>query len=143
MRVHNVGQSVPQGVYLSLRPLDVQHVGADGESLEGPAGARYRRLPTLLLAALSPLFGAVFVMAFPFVVFGAIAWVAVRKVTSLVRHEAREHAYLVRPGFQPQASYLDHPDKEPTTGATDEELEDLADRVDAQRRDEQKPGDPT
>jgi hypothetical protein len=69
--VHS-GDKVKAGVYVAVRALDVQHVGAEGETLQGKAGATYRRVPTTLLLLGGPVLGGLFVLLFPAVVAVAI-----------------------------------------------------------------------
>ena len=101
----------PYGVYLSTRPLDVRFVGADGETLEGRPGVGYRRLPTALVVAAGPLFGALFVVAFPVLV-------AIGLLAALRARVADHPAWLAAPRFQPGAVRLQR-----DTGDADEALE--------------------
>jgi len=127
--------SAPYGVYVSTRPLDLRFVGADGEPLDGRKGATYRRLPTALVIATSPLFGALFVLAFPLIV--AVAMVAVLWAR-LARHASTGHTWLVHSRYQPTAAYL-NPGRT-DDDSEDQELDELRREIDTRRSPERSDG---
>ena len=104
MKRYTTNQPATYGLYVSARPLDVQLIGADGETLRGREGASYRRLPMWAVVALGPALGGVFVMAFPLLVIaavlGTLATLAVRAVTT-------RHAYVAQSTWQPAVSFFD------------------------------------
>ena len=53
MKTYMSGQSVPYGVYASLKPLDLRFAGAEGEILDGRDGTTYTRLPAALVLLLA------------------------------------------------------------------------------------------
>lgn len=118
-------QPAPYGLYLSTKPLDVRFVGAEGEDLEGTAET-YMRVPTVLSFVLAPVLGAVFVVAFPVVIFVAVSFAVLVKFNEL----AEPHWVPAR--FQPTVSFLSNP-KGAGTG-TDPELADLVEEVEARRK---------
>ena len=71
---HTAGDPVEYGVYLSLWPFDVQHVGVDGEALQGIGGANYRRVPMWAALLVSPILGGAFVLLFPLFIAAAIVY---------------------------------------------------------------------
>jgi len=113
MKTYQTGQSVAYGVYASLRALDVRYVGADGEALDGRAGAQYWRVPTLLMLALAPVAGGLFVIAFPALVLGLAVAAATRPAWSALAGLADRRAHLAVVQWQPTAAYLRPPQEEP------------------------------
>jgi hypothetical protein len=63
------GQAAPPGVYVSLKPLDLRVVSGADSVLGGLPGASYRRYPLATVVILGPVFGGVFAMSLPFMVF--------------------------------------------------------------------------
>lgn len=138
MKTWKSGQKVTYGVYVSTKPFDVRFVGADDETLDGRTGAEYRRIPTLLMVAMAPVLGGVFVMAFPAVVvllavvgLGRFAWRQVAGVTG-------DTAHLAVMRWEPSTSYLKNTTETPADAkpAPDAALSDLRDEVKARRDDE-------
>ena len=74
MRTYRHGEPTRYGLYLATWPPDMRFVSADNEPLEGLEGARYLRLPTLMVALLGPVIGGLFVLLFPLIVFAAVAY---------------------------------------------------------------------
>ncbi len=107
MKTYNAGKPARYGVYVSPRHLDVRVVGAEDEILDGKPGARYLRIPTLLLVAAAPAIGGAFVLLFPLVIIGALAVVAFQECRKLVRRTADGNAHLATMRWQPGAAYLD------------------------------------
>jgi len=137
MKKYQAGDNVSYGVYSSFWPPEMHFVGADGEALEGKSGVTYRRVPLPLVIMAGPAIGGLFVMAFPLVIFAAIAYSIFRLVAQKVKAGANERAFLARANWQPQASYLKKP-TEPTEDevAIESELLDLDERINERRREE-------
>jgi len=138
MKYRTTGEHTEYGVYVSARPPDVSVVADERAPLAGRAGARYVRIPTPLAVLLSPVAGAVFVLAFPLLVIGAIAVALTRGALSAMREYGREHAYVAELRWSPQAAYLKHPGEPDRGEQPDERPEnpvdpDLQRRVDARR----------
>lgn len=89
MTTYAHGQNSPYGLYISVRPLDMRFVGAEGERLEGKAGAAYGHVPGPLALLLAPVFGGLFVLTFPFVVLAALLAAFVEPVVRRVRRGRR------------------------------------------------------
>ena len=137
MTTYRNGTQAPYGLYLSTRPLDVRFVGADGESLEGREGAEYKRLPGLLLLVAGPVLGGAFVIAFPAVIFAAVAIGIYELSARALRSFAHGSAPAVRFRWQPAAAYLSNDARSEDSQAEepdeDEELKALEDEVEAAR----------
>ena len=132
------GTTTRKGVYLSVWPPDISFVSADDEPLPGIDGATYRRLPALLVVALSPLLGALFVIGFPFVIVAAIAYAIFQPLYARLTKHAGEKAYLLRGDYALAASALDgKAGNKGTEGAEvlrdDGELDELRAEVEAER----------
>ena len=139
MLTYKSGSPARYGVYIAPRHLDLRVVGADNEPIEGKAGARYLRIPTLLLVALCPLIGGAFVIFFPFVILGAVALVLFQEARKLFRGVAGDGVHLAQVRWQPGAAYLNGDKEEAAAGEAtpSAELADLEAEVRA-RRDEEK-----
>lgn len=138
MATFKSGQSVPYGMYFSVNPIDMTFVGSDDEELDGKTGD-YRRIPTLLMLALAPAFGGIFVIAFPLLVFAAVASGLYKIATKQVAEVVEEHAYIAQSNFQPGYSYLTNQEGEKLDADNiDPELADLAAEVAEKRELERK-----
>ena len=122
MKTYSAGVPSRYGVYVSPRHLDVRVVGAEDEILEGKPGARYLRIPTLLLVAAAPAIGGAFVLLFPLVIIGALAVVGFQECRKLVRRTADGSAHLATMRWQPGAAYLDG-NGDPTAGEEAEQAD--------------------
>lgn len=137
MKSYRNSQSAPYGLYVSKSPVDMTFVSADGEPIDGKAGASYVRVPTLLAVVLSPAIGGVFVLAFPLVVLAAVAYGIAQFAARPVRKLAERHANLARVRWEPATAYLDGgQSEEAAEGETSEELAELEEEVQARRESE-------
>ena len=112
MKTYQSGQTAEYGIYVAPKALDFRFVGADGERLEGKGSINYYRLPALLMIALSPVIGGVFVMAFPLIVVGFVIGLTVKVAASKVKAMAHEYAHLSTMRWEPTAAYLNKIEKE-------------------------------
>jgi hypothetical protein len=138
MKTWTNGQTVDRGFYVGPW-FDVQYVGADGEALDGKPGAAYVRVPTLLMLAISPVAGGIFVLAFPLIALGALLVAMAQPVVWAARRAGESFAPLLKPRYQPVAAYLGEPsekDDEAKAEAADDELGDLRDEVATKRTDD-------
>ena len=139
MLTYKSGSPARYGVYVAPRHFDLRVVGADNEPIEGKPGARYLRIPTLLLVALCPLIGGAFVLFFPFVIIGAVAVVLLQEARKLIGGVAEDGAHLAQVRWQPGAAYLNGDKEAGADGepALTDELADLEAEVRARRDQEQ------
>jgi hypothetical protein len=151
MKTYENGQSAPYGTYATAFPPDIRFVGADGETLDALPSAKYVRLPTPLVFAITPIVGGVFVLAFPVMVLvatGMALWMLASRllsranatVTSRVKETVDRHSYVVRQRWEPVTAYLDGKgDEEEGAGEThSSELEDLEAEVTERRQAERE-----
>ncbi len=106
MTRHTGGSKVESGYYWSPRRWGVEVVPPEGGRLPGDATARYLRLPFLLVLAVVPLAGLVFLMFLPFIGFYLFANALVKKLTGGVKRGATELASTVSPGWTPGEAHL-------------------------------------
>ena len=138
MKDFSANEPAPAGVYLSSWPPDLRMVGADGELLEGRDGGKYRRLPTLVVIALGPVLGGVFVLALPLLVIAAVLYGAVRLLRDKASASLPGGAALATHRWQPSASYLRPTDAAGEAGAAahgeaEPETRDLQREVESRR----------
>jgi len=139
MKTYTNGQTVKRGFYVGPW-FDVQHVGADGEMLQGRPDAGYVRVPTSLMLVLSPVAGGVFVMAFPLLALGALLVAMAQPVLWAARRVGEASTPLLKVRYQPAMAYLGEtrPEDAPKADAaeTTDDLADLRDEV-ADRKDDE------
>lgn len=138
MKTYDSGKPAPYGIYAASL-FDICYVGADGEVLDGREGTRYVRLPTILMIALTPVLGGVFVLAFPFLVIAAVGVAVLHVAQRWLDSIVHEYSHLLKLRWEPVAAYLDPNSKgeKKETATTDPELEELQEEVDRRRADEQ------
>jgi hypothetical protein len=135
MKRYANGTEAPYGLYLSSNPPDATFVGSEGEVIDGQDGATYVRVPTWLLVVVAPLLGGAFVVAFPALVLATILWVL---GSAAVKAVSRQHAYVVRVGWQPAMAHFKKGSEAKSDEASEEpELQDLeaevSERAEAER----------
>jgi len=142
MRTYMHAQTVPPGVYLATKPLDLTIVTDDADVLEGLDGARYVRLPAPVVFLVSPVVGGAFVLLFPVIIFAAFAWAAWTYGARRIGEVLERHAHLAATPGLPVMSYLKRRADEELDDVEDarlerdgdDELEGLRDEVAARRR---------
>ena len=136
MKTVNSGNPVSRGVYLSLKPPDISFVGNDGEVLEGPPGARYARIPTILALLASPALGGLFVVLFPVLVFAAVITLLGKVVAQSLGKTLRQQAPLLRMQGTPAVSYLKRDEEEGETEEVTDDLIELEEEIREAREEE-------
>ncbi len=136
MKTMNSGNPVSRGVYLSLKPLDISFVGTDGEVLEGPPGASYVRIPTILALLASPALGGLFVVLFPVLVFAAMITLLGKVVVNSLGKTLRQQAPLLRMQGTPAVSYLKRDEEEGETEEVTDDLIELEEEIREAREEE-------
>lgn len=129
MKRYQTGSEAPYGLFVSVRPLDVRFVGADGESLEGHAGAQYVHLPMWTVVALGPVLGGFFLISFPLLALAALLVVLGRATAG---HLATRYAWVARSAYRPvMATFRGDDDGAPSGDAAEDcgGLEDLWEEV--------------
>lgn len=133
MKKYRAKEPAKWGMYLAVNRLDLTTVNAEGELLDGREGAHYVRLPTPLVAVLSPVLGGVFVLFFPIVIFAALLTAAGQATVKVVRRAWDRQRHLVRLRWEPLVANLDHNDDD-AHAANRDGLQDLHAEVDERRK---------
>lgn len=81
MKRYLENSTAPAGIYVSIHSFDVRVNDGNDTRLVGKPGAEYFRIPFAALVVAGPVLGALFAMAFPFVVFAAL-------LTGMSKHAA-------------------------------------------------------
>jgi hypothetical protein len=143
MKRLSAGSEAKAGYYFNTRTWDIHPVPADGGRLPGQAGQGWIGIPTLAALLLTPLLGLAFVMFLPFIGIYLTLEAAVKPVVRAFRHEAKELAATMSPGWQPGEAHLTgkrHEEGEVVEGQGPprNEMEKLAREIE-EKRQERKP----
>ena len=128
MKTYRAGQKVEYGIYVAPKALDARFVGADGETLNGKAGAEYTHLPSILLVLAAPVMGGVFVLAFPLIIIFSIIGVVGTMMTKAVKSAFESRVHLTQMRWEPAAAYLNKSNRsKKADGKEQKEAKDLDD----------------
>ena len=133
------GTAVRSGYYWNLGKWEVTPVERDGGHLPGGRGDRFLRIPMVLVLALLPMLGGLFVVFLPVIGFVLAFYAAVRPVVGLFKRSARDLAATVTPGWAPGEAHLtgkrgEKGSSEPAgPPRADERLEKLSREIEAKR----------
>ncbi|HUL60262.1 MAG TPA: hypothetical protein VLU43_13350 [Anaeromyxobacteraceae bacterium] len=131
------GMKVNGGYYWNPKSLAVEVVPQEGGKLPGDAGTKYVKVPFLMLFAIVPVMGALFLMFLPFIGFALFAYAIGRKVGIFARRGAEDLAATMSPGMPlpGEAHFTGKPGEEkPAEGKTPAELEKLAKEIEEKRK---------
>jgi hypothetical protein len=106
MTTYPSGTAVRSGYYLRARTLSVALVANDGDLLAGPEGARFVRVPWPLVLVLAPMLSLLFLVLFPVVGVGLLAYALARRLSRGGRRVSAELASTVNPGWRPGEAHL-------------------------------------
>lgn len=107
------GTQVEGGYYWNPRNWEVEVVGNEGGTLSGSADHKFLKVPFLLLFAIVPMMGVMFMIALPAIGFALFFWAIAKKLTGGVKESAKELASTVTPGWQPgEAHFTGKPGEE-------------------------------
>ena len=141
MKKYRVGESVDYGIYFCPRMLDLRFVGADTEMLDGKLGGEYFRIPSILLVAIAPIIGGVFVMAFPLMVVAMSVFAVLMAAGRAFAEASKSMAPLFDLRWQPLTAYLNRRKRTKTPGEvepplSEHELDELEREVEDRRTSE-------
>ena len=105
MKTYTANQNVESGLYLNLRKFSITSLEADGP-LPGTADDTYRRIPMLVMLALAPLLGLVFVIFLPLIGFAMVAHLLGTKAVRFAQGVVGETDRVRRPGWVPAFAYF-------------------------------------
>lgn len=133
------GTAVRSGYYWNLGKWEVIPVEKNGGQLPGGRGDKFLRIPILVVLALLPMLGGLFVVFLPVIGFALTLYAATRPIVGLFQRSARDLAATVTPGWAPGEAHLTG--KRGEKGASeeqgppraDERLEKLEKEIEAKR----------
>jgi hypothetical protein len=103
---HEGGSSVRNGFYWNLSRWTIVTIPKEGGVLPGTVEHRYLKLPVLLLLALAPLMGGLYVMFLPFIGFAMVGATAARKAGALASKTFAATIATVSPSWHPGEAYF-------------------------------------
>ena len=134
MTTYTANQVVDPGLYFTLKPLGLKSIDRQGPLPDGDA-VTYRRVPMLLMLAMSPLLGLAFVIFLPFIGFAMAFRLLGEKVVEAGARVAAESVRVLRPAWAPALAYLSRTKpaapKPPVDQAPDTWAEDVKQQLDA------------
>lgn len=113
MTTYTTNQVVDPGLYFSLKPLALKSVERKG-LLPGNESDTYRRVPMLLMLAISPLLGLAFVIFLPFIGFAMVFKLLGEKAVEVGARAATEAVRVLRPAWVPALAFLSRAKPAPT-----------------------------
>jgi len=133
MATYAGGTAVKRGYYIDGRSFEFTNIQKDGGTLPPGAERRWLRVPTLLVIAVAPALGGLFVMTLPFVGIGVVVYEIAKRLAPGAKAGAREIAATVTPAWVPGEAHLaGTPAKgEPAPAPPDEQVEALAKEIEA------------
>ena len=130
MTTYTGTQDVDPGLYLNLRKFSLTSVERR-EALPGAATDTYRRVPMLLMLAVAPLLGLVFVIFLPLIGFVMVGYLLGSKAVEIAHAVGEQMGRVRRPGWAPALAFLS---RSKPADATTEHAEPDAWTEDVQKR---------
>ena len=93
-------------IMMSLVSLSGGFLRLSLSHLPGGRGDRFLRIPMVLVLALLPMLGGLFVVFLPVIGFALVAYALGKKLAALVRGGAADFASTVTPGWRPGEAHL-------------------------------------
>lgn len=106
MKRHYAGQIVEAGFYLNTRTLELTAIGPQGGKLGGPEQSRHVKIPAVLMLALAPLLGALYVIFLPLAGFAMLFRFVGGQAAKEARAVAQGFGALTMPGLRLGAVYF-------------------------------------
>ncbi len=100
------GTAVRSGYYWNVGKWEIVPVEKNGERLPGGRGEKFLRIPVILVLALLPMLGGLFVVFLPVIGFALTIHAVARPIVGLFKHTATELASTVAPGWLPGEAHL-------------------------------------
>ena len=105
MTTYTGTQDVDPGLYLNLRKFSLTSVERR-EALPGSATDTYRRVPMLMMLAVAPLLGLVFVIFLPLIGFVMVSYLLGSKAVEIAQSVREQMGRVRRPGWAPALAFL-------------------------------------
>jgi len=140
MATYRGGTAVKRGYYIDGASFEFTTVERDGSALPGGPERRWLHVPVLAVIAAAPALGGLFVLTFPLIGFGVLAYSLAKKLIPAARAGAREIGATLSPSWVPGEAHLTGEDAPKEEGAnappkSDERLDALQSEVDRARKD--------
>ncbi|HEX7623718.1 MAG TPA: hypothetical protein VF400_09125 [Anaeromyxobacteraceae bacterium] len=100
------GTAVKRGYYIDGASFEFTTVERDGSALPGGPERRWLHLPVLVVMAAAPALGGLFVVAFPLIGFGVLAYSIAKKLVPAARAGVREIGATLSPSWVPGEAHL-------------------------------------
>ena len=103
---HRGGSRVKWGFYWNLAKWEIVTVPREGGVLPGAREHRYVRVPILLLLALAPVMGGLYVVFLPFIGFAMVLSFAGRKTAGALQRAFTGLMTTLSPAWRPGEAYF-------------------------------------
>jgi hypothetical protein len=103
---HEGGAKVRSGFYWNLSRWTIVTIPKEGGLLPGGPEHRYLKLPVLVLLAVAPVMGGLYVMFLPFIGFAMVAATAGRKAGAVLAKTFVATMATVSPSWHPGEAYF-------------------------------------
>lgn len=117
MLTHEGGRKARGGFYWNVRGWSIVTVPRGGGALPGDRDSHYLRLPVVVLLALAPVMGGLYVMFLPFIGFAMVLAFAGRRTVEAAARALAGLMATVSPAWRPGEAYFAGKGTEP--GAED------------------------
>ena len=107
MATYAGGTPVKRGYYIEGKSFEFTTVERDGSALPGGPERRWLHVPVLVVIAAAPALGGLFVLSFPLIGFGVVAYSLAKKLAPAALAGARELAATLGPSWVPGEAHLD------------------------------------
>lgn len=144
MRRYSAGSEVVGGYYWNAREWEIVTVQGEKGTLPGAVGAKYLKLPLLVMIAVAAVVSFGFVIFLPAIGFVLLAWTVAQKVRAALASVGQKSLSTVAFDVRPGHAFLDGTGNatNDTQGKEDaarpDSLEPLKDEIDRRRDDARK-----
>ena len=136
MKRIQAGTKVNGGYYWNLSRWEITHVKPEGGALPGTDDDSFLKMPLMVLLAVAPIMGLLYVMFLPFIGFAMVLGLIAKRTAAAVQDGAVQLAAIVHPGWRPGEAYLTGKRAkkgEAEEPAKDEVLDELAKEIESKR----------
>jgi len=106
MATYPGGTAVKRGYFIDGKTFEFTTVERDGSALPGGPERRWLHLPVIVVIAVAPALGGLFVLSFPLIGFGVVAYSLAKKLVPAARAGARELIATLGPSWVPGEAHL-------------------------------------
>jgi hypothetical protein len=106
MSRYHGGSQVGAGFYWNVAAWTIETIGKEGDLLPGGAEHRYVKLPMLLVLALAPMMGGLYVIFLPCIGFAMVLALAARKTLEALTRLCAGLMATLSPAWLPGVAYF-------------------------------------